>query len=182
MQSIDNSLRSLGVDALDLVQFYWHDYGAQKYVPAAQRLAELQEAGKIRHIGVTNFDVPRLDEILQGGVRVVSNQASCSGLGSQKVLMHHVHNVRGASTKQEWNVACILATSGSPGLWEVLISGPSLASLVVRAVQVQYSLLDRRPENYMIPYCKEHNIKLLPYGTVAGGFLSEHYLGVPASK
>ena len=50
------------------------------------------------------------------------------------------------------------------------------------AVQVQYSLLDRRPENFMIPYCKEHNIKLLPYGTVAGGFLSERYLGVPTSK
>ncbi len=50
------------------------------------------------------------------------------------------------------------------------------------AVQLQYSLLDRRPENFMIPYCKEHNIKLLPYGTVAGGFLSERYLRVPASK
>lgn len=74
MQSIDGSLRSLGVDALDLVQFYWHDYSAPKYVDAAQRLAELQTAGKIRHIGVTNFDVPRLDEIVQSGVRVVSNQ------------------------------------------------------------------------------------------------------------
>lgn len=50
------------------------------------------------------------------------------------------------------------------------------------ALQVQYSLLDRRPENYMIPYCRDQNIKLLPYGTVAGGFLSERYLGVPASK
>ena len=49
-------------------------------------------------------------------------------------------------------------------------------------VQVQYSLLDRRPEKYMIPYCKEQSIKLLPYGTVAGGFLSERYLGVPVSK
>jgi len=76
VQSIDNSLRSLGVDALDLVQFYWHDYNAPKYVGAAQRLADLQEAGKIRHIGVTNFDVPRLDDIVQSGVRIVSNQAS----------------------------------------------------------------------------------------------------------
>lgn len=62
------------MDALDLVQFYWHDYSAPKYVDAAQRLAELQGAGKIRHIGVTNFDVPRLDEIVHSGVRVVSNQ------------------------------------------------------------------------------------------------------------
>ena len=30
---------------------------------------------KIRHIGVTNFDVPRLDEMLSAGVPIVSNQA-----------------------------------------------------------------------------------------------------------
>ena len=75
VQAIDSSCRSLGVEALDLVQFYWHDYSAPKYVGAAQRLADLQAAGRIRHMGVTNFDVPRLDEIVQGGVRVVSNQA-----------------------------------------------------------------------------------------------------------
>ena len=77
-QAIDSSCRSLGVEALDLVQFYWHDYSAPRYVGAAQRLADLQAAGRIRHIGVTNFDVPRLDEIVQGGVRVVSNQAGAS--------------------------------------------------------------------------------------------------------
>jgi aryl-alcohol dehydrogenase-like predicted oxidoreductase len=49
-------------------------------------------------------------------------------------------------------------------------------------VQVQYSLVDRRPENFMISYCRDHDIKLLPYGTVAGGFLSDRYLGLPASK
>jgi diketogulonate reductase-like aldo/keto reductase len=31
---------------------------------------------KIRHIGVTNFDVPRLMEMLDAGVPIVSNQAS----------------------------------------------------------------------------------------------------------
>ena len=75
VQAIDSSCRSLGVEALDLVQFYWHDYSAPRYVGAAQRLADLQAAGRIRHIGVTNFDIPRLDEIVQGGVQVVSNQA-----------------------------------------------------------------------------------------------------------
>jgi diketogulonate reductase-like aldo/keto reductase len=62
------------LDSLDLVQFYWHDYAAEKYVAAAQRLQELQETGLIRHIGVTNFDVPRLSEIVDAGVRIVSNQ------------------------------------------------------------------------------------------------------------
>ena len=49
-------------------------------------------------------------------------------------------------------------------------------------VQVQYSLLDRRPENQMSSYCQQNGMTLTPYGTVAGGFLSERYLGVPASQ
>ncbi|MGB5910694.1 MAG: aldo/keto reductase [Promethearchaeia archaeon] len=43
--------------------------------------------------------------------------------------------------------------------------------------QVQYSLIDRRPEKYMAELCKKYRIKLLAYGTLCGGFLSERYLG-----
>ena len=45
--------------------------------------------------------------------------------------------------------------------------------------QVQYSLIDRRPMIQMARYCQEHDIKLLAYGTVCGGLLSERYLGQP---
>jgi aryl-alcohol dehydrogenase-like predicted oxidoreductase len=45
--------------------------------------------------------------------------------------------------------------------------------------QVQYSLIDRRPEVQMVKFCQEHNIWLLPYGVVCGGLLSERYLGQP---
>jgi aryl-alcohol dehydrogenase-like predicted oxidoreductase len=45
--------------------------------------------------------------------------------------------------------------------------------------QVQYSLIDRRPEVQMSKFCQEHNIWLLPYGTVCGGLLSERYVGQP---
>jgi len=44
--------------------------------------------------------------------------------------------------------------------------------------QVSYSIIDWRPELAMVPYCKQHDIKLLTYGTVLGGFLSNKYLGV----
>jgi aryl-alcohol dehydrogenase-like predicted oxidoreductase len=42
--------------------------------------------------------------------------------------------------------------------------------------QVQYSLIDRRPEVSMAAFCQEHGIHLLAYGTVGGGLLSEKYL------
>ena len=43
--------------------------------------------------------------------------------------------------------------------------------------QVQYSIIDRRPEVKMIPFCIKHKISLLAYGSICGGLLSERYLG-----
>jgi len=43
--------------------------------------------------------------------------------------------------------------------------------------QVQYSLVDRRPEIRMAGFCRDHAISLLTYGTLLGGSLSEKYLG-----
>jgi aryl-alcohol dehydrogenase-like predicted oxidoreductase len=45
--------------------------------------------------------------------------------------------------------------------------------------QVQYSLIDRRPEVQMAQYCREEGVYLLAYGTLCGGLLSERYLGQP---
>ena len=47
------------------------------------------------------------------------------------------------------------------------------------ANQVQYSLLDRRPETGMLAYAREHGLRLATFGTVAGGWLSDRYLGAP---
>lgn len=46
--------------------------------------------------------------------------------------------------------------------------------------QIQYSIVDDRPERSgHIDLCLRHGIKLTCYGVVAGGFISERYLGVP---
>jgi aryl-alcohol dehydrogenase-like predicted oxidoreductase len=45
--------------------------------------------------------------------------------------------------------------------------------------QVQYSLIDRRPEVRMAAFCRDHAMTLLAYGTLLGGLLSEKYLGRP---
>jgi aryl-alcohol dehydrogenase-like predicted oxidoreductase len=113
---VDRSLARLGVDRLDLVQLHWWDYDVPGYVDAAAWLDELRCAGKIRHIGLTNFDQTRLEEIVAAGIPVVSHQ-------------------------------------------------------------LQYSVLDRRPANGMAAHCTRDGIALLCYGALAGGFLSERYLG-----
>ena len=48
--------------------------------------------------------------------------------------------------------------------------------------QVQYSLVDRRPDIRMAPFCRDHGMTLLAYGTVLGGLLSEKYLGRPEPR
>jgi aryl-alcohol dehydrogenase-like predicted oxidoreductase len=53
------------------------------------------------------------------------------------------------------------------------------ADIRIVANQVQYSLIDQRPAIKMAPYCLEHDVVLLTYGTLCGGFLSERYLNQP---
>ncbi|MEO3388583.1 aldo/keto reductase [Mesorhizobium sp. CAU 1741] len=51
------------------------------------------------------------------------------------------------------------------------------AGIPVTSVQVQYSLLDDRPARRMSEAAARLGFKLLCYGTVAGGFLSDRWLG-----
>jgi aryl-alcohol dehydrogenase-like predicted oxidoreductase len=60
-EGVDASLRALGVEYIDLYQVHWPD----PKVPAAETggaLAELVAAGKIRHVGVSNYDAAQLAE------------------------------------------------------------------------------------------------------------------------
>lgn len=68
----------LRVDALDLVQLHWWDFGVRGWVRAARWLAELREEGIVRHIGVTNFDERPLRALLDEGIPVATNQVQFS--------------------------------------------------------------------------------------------------------
>ncbi len=45
--------------------------------------------------------------------------------------------------------------------------------------QVSFSLLDQRAAAGLAPYCAASGVRLLAYGTVAGGWLTERWLGQP---
>jgi len=51
------------------------------------------------------------------------------------------------------------------------------SDIQITSNQIQFSIIDRRPEVKMISFCKEHNISLLAYGSICGGLLSERYVG-----
>ncbi|MDE1950245.1 MAG: aldo/keto reductase [Burkholderiales bacterium] len=52
------------------------------------------------------------------------------------------------------------------------------AGIGLVSMQVQYSLLDRRPAHALAALGRERGMQLLCYGTLAGGFISERWLGV----
>jgi aryl-alcohol dehydrogenase-like predicted oxidoreductase len=80
-----------------------------------------------------------------------------------------------ADLAREGKIDRIGATNFDAPHTEAMIdSGVKLASM-----QTQYSLLDSRPEGAMAALCARSGMKLLCYGALAGGFLSEAWLGKP---
>lgn len=118
---VDRSLSRLGVERLDLVQFYWWRDEVPGMEQAALWLADLQKEGKIRHLAVTNMDVAHVRRIADAGVRLVSDQ-------------------------------------------------------------VQYSALDRRPEHGLADWSAAHDLRLIAFGSLAGGFLTDRWRGRPAPE
>jgi aryl-alcohol dehydrogenase-like predicted oxidoreductase len=114
-ESIQRSLRRMGVSSLDLLQFHWWDYNNPYYMDALKYLSDLRDKAVIKHLGLTNFDTERMQIMVDSDIQIVSNQ-------------------------------------------------------------VQYSIIDLRPEVKMIPFCIKHNISLLAYGSICGGLMSERYL------
>ena len=113
---VDRSLKRLNLDRLHLVQFFWWDLSIGDPVAALEPLIRLREKGKIRHLGLTNWDVDQIAPFADAGFDIIS-------------------------------------------------------------AQVQYSVLDRRPARRLAPWAAARNVHLLCYGTLAGGFLTERWLG-----
>ena len=52
----------------------------------------------------------------------------------------------------------------------------------IRSNQISFSLLDQRAANKMLNICIEYGVKLLAFGTLGGGFLSEKWVDKPEPR
>jgi aryl-alcohol dehydrogenase-like predicted oxidoreductase len=59
-EEVENSLRRLGVETIDLYQIHWPD-PADQIEEAWETLARFKEQGKVRWIGVSNFNVEQME-------------------------------------------------------------------------------------------------------------------------
>lgn len=67
-REVDDSLRRLETDVIDLYQIHWSKtWGFEGPAPDIEEgwstLAALQKEGKVRHIAVSNFDVPEMERV-----------------------------------------------------------------------------------------------------------------------
>lgn len=113
---VDRSLQRLSLEQLPLVQFFWWDLALGHPYEVLSCLKKLQEKGKIRYLGVTNWSEVAMAPFIDAGLDLISTQ-------------------------------------------------------------VQYSLLDTRPAGAFSNWCAQQDVKILCYGTLAGGFLTERWLG-----
>ena len=60
-RGVDESLKALGTDYIDLYQIHWPD-SKTPFAETAGALADLVAARKIRHVGVSNFDAEQMKE------------------------------------------------------------------------------------------------------------------------
>ena len=63
-EECEDSLRRLGVERIDLYQFHWPDSATGTPLEESWgTMAELVEEGKVRWVGVCNFDVEQLERV-----------------------------------------------------------------------------------------------------------------------
>ncbi len=76
LEEIDQSLKRLDTDVIDLYQVHWPDVETDQK-ETMETLMEIQEKGKIRHIGVSNYSAEQIKDCLQYGT-IVSLQPEFS--------------------------------------------------------------------------------------------------------
>lgn len=80
---------------------------------------------------------------------------------------------------QELKEAGLIANLGLTNFNTAHLSIAVNSGVDIVSNQVAFSLLDGRAKHDMSAFCLENDVKLLAYGTVAGGLLTEKWLGQP---
>jgi aryl-alcohol dehydrogenase-like predicted oxidoreductase len=85
-ENINILLYRLGLPKLDLLQLQWWDYHNPAYLDALKFLMELQAVGKIRYLGLSNFDTAHLEQVLDQGIHLTCNQVQFSLLDCRPLV------------------------------------------------------------------------------------------------
>lgn len=160
---------------------------ADIYLGAESLLGELRQCNPSQSVRVHTKYVPDLENLdrlkLEDTEAVINRslfrlKSECLDL----VQFHwwdyrHSHYLEALSylfeLKRKGKIRAVGVTNFcSSRLEEVLRAGFDIAS-----IQLQVSLVDKRGQRKMRELCKAHGIRMLGYGSLLGGFLSERWIG-----
>jgi 2,5-diketo-D-gluconate reductase A len=97
LRAFDETMSKLGIEQIDLFLIHWPVPSQDKYVEAWKTLVELRQAGRIKSIGVSNFNQDHLERIIgETGVTPAVNQIELHPRLQQrdKREFHIRHNIR----------------------------------------------------------------------------------------
>ncbi|TGQ64158.1 aldo/keto reductase [Mesorhizobium sp. M00.F.Ca.ET.186.01.1.1] len=96
LRAFDDTMEKLGIERLDLFLIHWPVPSQGRYVEAWKTLIELRKAGRIKSIGVSNFNPDHLERIIgETGVVPVVNQVELHPRFQQRALreFHARHKI-----------------------------------------------------------------------------------------
>ena len=83
----EKSLERLGLDYVDLYLIHWPTPEYDRYVDTYKALEKLYQEGRVRAIGICNFDIVHLERILtECDIKPVLNQIECHPYFTQKEM------------------------------------------------------------------------------------------------
>ena len=137
------SLKRLGLDYVDLYLIHWPGQDKDLITETWKAMENLYNEGKIKNIGVSNFHVHHLEELLQeASIKPVINQIECHPYLTQKELRAYLEAQK------------IVAQSWSP-----LMNGQILEDEVVKEVANE---LGKTPAQVIIRWNIDENIVVIP--------------------
>ncbi|MGP4076729.1 aldo/keto reductase [Halobacillus sp. K22] len=87
IQALETSLDKLGLEYVDLYLIHWPTPEYDEYVETYKALEQLQKDGKVKAIGVCNFDIDHLDRLMEEcEVKPSVNQVECHPYLAQNEL------------------------------------------------------------------------------------------------
>ena len=132
VESFERSLETLGFEVLDLLLIHWPAPANDLYVETWETFIELRESGRVRSIGVSNFEPEHLHRIIEAtGVVPAINQVELHPFFQQK-LLRDFHDLHGIVT-EAWGPIARGKVDDDPALVTLANSyGRSPAQMAIR--------------------------------------------------
>jgi 2,5-diketo-D-gluconate reductase A len=130
LRAFDESARKLRRDTLDLYLIHWPRPRINRYVESWKAFVRLQKDGRVRSIGVSNFNRDHLERIIgETGVTPATNQVELHPRFQQKAL-RAFHNQRGIKT-ESWSPLGRGGLLGEPVIVDIAVKHRKTPAQVV---------------------------------------------------